>query len=204
MWHEGLTEKPIWYIKKNGDAYKIPKTGESKHQAEIIEDFIRYLLTKASDQFGIDVQKAVISIPDLASAPYRKMIEQAALKADLKKVTLLSETAAAAITYLSQEFANLNRPHNLFVAKVGTGSMGFTIFTHENSNNEKDFYELVNKSGKPDYGSENATIFLVKHFLEKINKEMGKNLEEDLPNLRRLWQSCEKAKCNLTYTKRTK
>jgi len=148
-------------------SYKIIKHNESSVRVEVddklysIEEISALVLSKirteASKVLGVDVTKAIITVPAYFNENQRKTTKDAGVIAGLDVINIINEPTAAALAYGFKE----NKNQHLLVYDLGGGTFDVTVLDIMDN-----IFEVIATVGDTFLGGEDFTNELVK-WIEK-------------------------------------
>ncbi|KAI3923153.1 hypothetical protein MKW92_050508 [Papaver armeniacum] len=139
------------------------------------------------------VSKAVVAVPVDFTDAQRRAVKDAALIAGLDVHRLISEPAAAALSY------GLNNKDGLIaVYRLGGGTFNVSILESFNG-----VLEVKATSGDVFFGGENFDEALLKYLVREFKKTDSIDLSKNALALRRLREAAEKAKIELSSASQT-
>ena len=160
--------------------------------------FLKYLRNEAIKAWG-RADKAVITVPNEFDPMKRKEIEEAGYKAGFSEIETNSEPLAAAVAYGMDK----EDEHNILVYDFGGGTFDIAII-RKNGNE----FKVLNTGGDSKLGGVDFTKALIDEYYEflidKYNLDMNGEDESELSheeyvdNEFKIWETCERMKCNLS------
>ncbi|GJQ47656.1 chaperone protein DnaK [Candidatus Kuenenia stuttgartiensis] len=183
-------ESTIFSIKrKMGEDVKV-RLGEKEFRPEEISSFILLTLKKHAEKYlGSEIKKAVITVPAYFDDRQRNATRDAGLLAGLDVVRIINEPTSAAIAYDAGHPEN----HKLLVYDLGGGTFDVSLVVVENG-----VVEVLASHGDTKLGGDDFDQLLFNHVLQVFKKEHGVDLNEDIRARRRLLNTLEKAKRELS------
>ncbi len=183
-------ESTVFSIKrKMGEDAKV-RLGEKEFRPEEISSFILLTLKKHAEKYlDNEIKKAVITVPAYFDDRQRNATRDAGLLAGLDVVRIINEPTAAAIAYDAGHPEN----HTLLVYDLGGGTFDVSLVVVENG-----VVEVLASHGDTKLGGDDFDQLLFNHVLQVFKKEHGIDLNEDIRARRRLLNTLEKAKRELS------
>ncbi|XP_018017811.1 heat shock 70 kDa protein II-like [Hyalella azteca] len=162
---------------------------------EISAMILQKMKTIAETYIGSPVKDAVVTVPAYFNDSQRQATMDAGKIAGLNIVSLLNEPTAAAIAYGFDQKKDLKQ--NILVFDLGGGTFDVAIL----SMTENDF-EVIATSGDTFLGGSDIDERLVEHFSKEIKKKQKMDIKDDSKALSKLRIACERAKRNLSSSKK--
>ena len=196
---EPITKKPQYVIEINGKEEKFFPEDVSSMILKYLKDFAEVY------EGGKPIKYAVITVPAHFNNRQRKATIEAAEKAELKIVKIINEPTAAAIAYIQQIGIN-EEPKRLLIFDIGGGTFDVSVLQIKNKE-----YSVLSSCGISHLGGEDFNKELQKYVIEEIKKIPefqgidfeDKTKEENLNALRKLRDTIEKVKIELSRLKET-
>ncbi|KAF7091672.1 hypothetical protein CFC21_094228 [Triticum aestivum] len=144
---------------------------------------------------GTTIENAVVTVPAYFNNSQRKATKDAATIAGLNVLRIINEPTAAAIAYsLDRKWGNAEESIVL-VYDLGGGTLDVSlVVVKKGQGSEKGMLEVKATAGDTHLGGEDFTNNMVDHFVKEFQKKKGKDISGDKKAVRRLKNSCEKAK----------
>uniref|UniRef100_A0A1A8H266 Heat shock 70 kDa protein 13 n=1 Tax=Nothobranchius korthausae TaxID=1143690 RepID=A0A1A8H266_9TELE len=181
---------PFKVINNNGSAEFVISTN---HTFTVSPEFIgsRLLLKMkkmAEQQLGVQIQKAVISVPAEFDERQRNYTVRAANLAGLEVLRVINEPTAAAMAYGLHKVDVFN----VLVVDLGGGTLDVSLL-----NKQGGMFLTRAMAGNNKLGGQDFSLRLLQYCMERVRQEFGvtPTLKEDIHRLR---QAVEAAKLNLT------
>jgi molecular chaperone DnaK len=176
------------------DAVRFEVRGKEIAPEEVSAQVLRKLATDASSYLGEKVKDAVITIPAYFNDAQRQATKAAGEIAGLKVLRIINEPTAAALAYGLEKGKN----ETVMVFDLGGGTFDVSILDVGDG-----VCEVKSTSGDTHLGGDDFDKRLVDWVADEFKKENGIDLRQDRQALQRLYEACEKAKCELSSTTQT-
>src|SRR6266851_2481060 len=165
-------ERTIKSIKrKMGQDVKVQLGDHEYRPQEISAMILRALRDRASAQLGVEVKKAVITVPAYFKDAQRQATKEAGELAGLEVVRILNEPTAASLTYDPNQ-RDLRR---MLVYDLGGGTFDVSIVQSQES-----VVEVLASHGDTQLGGDDFDDLLLNHVCEAFQKEHGIDLRQNL------------------------
>lgn len=184
-------ERTVKSIKrKMGENVKV-KLGDHEYTPQEISAMIlRSLKDRASRELGVEVKKAVITVPAFFNDSQRQATKEAGAIAGLEVVRILNEPTAASLCY-DPSHQELKR---VLVYDLGGGTFDVSIVQSQES-----VVEVLASHGDTHLGGDDFDDALLKFVADKFQQEHGIDLRENLVAKARLLRAVEEAKKQLSF-----
>lgn len=174
----------------------IAVNGEIYVPEDISGMLLKYCKEAAEAHAGVEITKAVITVPAYFDDAQRRATMKAARKAGLQLIKLLSEPVAAAISYNVRGITTSKK--YVLVFDIGGGT--FDLAAVEIKENTMDVIAL---GGDAYLGGADIDDLLVMHCIEKFCSDTGNRSDDVMKQItgERQWdllEACEKAKVKLS------
>ena len=182
-------------VNKNGKPYI--KIDNKEYSPEEISSFILAEMAKiASDYYGEDVKKVVITVPAWFNDVQRKATKLAGELAGLEVLRIINEPTAA---ILSSDIDTSKGDRIVMVADYGCGTLDFSICECSDG-----MIEVLASDGDVFLGGQNYDNKIVDWLAEEFMKDHPTiDLRKDPMAYARLVEAAEKAKCELSTSTQT-
>ena len=182
-------------VNKNGKPYI--KIDDKEYSPEEISSFILAEMAKiASDYYGEDVKKVVITVPAWFNDIQRKATKLAGELAGLEVLRIINEPTAA---ILSSDIDTSKGDRIVMVADYGCGTLDFSICECSDG-----MIEVLASDGDVFLGGQNYDNKIVDWLAEEFMKDHPSiDLRKDQMAYARLVEAAEKAKCELSTSGQT-
>lgn len=182
-------------VNKNGKPYI--KIDNKEYSPEEISSYILAEMAKiASDYYGEDVKKVVITVPAWFNDVQRKATKLAGELAGLEVLRIINEPTAA---ILSSDIDTSKGDRIVMVADYGCGTLDFSICECSDG-----MIEVLASDGDVFLGGQNYDNKIVDWLAEEFMKDHPTiDLRKDQMAYARLVEAAEKAKCELSTSTQT-
>ena len=182
-----------------GIAIKTPQNLLTPQQ--ILARVLTALKTTANTYFGQNVMcaKSVIAVPPCHNHLQRLATLEAAREAGLEVTGMISDSAAAALTYCNDKRI---RKGTIAVVDLGGGTCDVAIVEID-SKAGKQVLRVLAHTGDALLGGEDFDQLVVDYLADQFEDRYGIDLRDSSPALQRLKESSEKAKIDLSFKKST-
>ncbi|ACV49341.1 nucleotide exchange factor GrpE [Halomicrobium mukohataei] len=153
------------------------------------------LRSDAESAVGRPVEKAVVTVPAVASVRQRGRIDRAGEIAGLEIERTIGDAAAAVMGYAYGS----DGEQTVLVCDLGGGSLSVSLLDVEN-----DIYEIVANGGDDELGGNEWDAAIVDHLADQFEADHGIDLREDPQARRRLADAAAAAKIELASRERTR
>ncbi len=147
---------------------------------EVSAEILRALQQRASASLGVEVQKAVVTVPAYFDDAQRQATRDAGRLAGLDVVRIVNEPTAAALAYglgTSQE----SRTVAIYDLGGGTFDVSILRITPAEREGETSFFQVLATAGDTRLGGDDIDQQLVRVFLTEIRESLG--VAEDVTDL---------------------
>ncbi len=179
---------------KDGEGVEIKFDNKWKKVPEISAMVLQKLKKDAEEKIGEEIKEAIITVPAYFDDSQRKATKVAGEIAGFKVKRVINEPTAAALAY------GLNQKTDQKVLVYDFGGGTFDVSVLEVGD---DTIEVKASGGDSHLGGEDFDNEILKWMIEKFKNENGIDLAEDKLALQRLKEAAEKAKIELSTTKKT-
>ena len=161
---------------------------------EISAQVLRKLVDDASSYLGEKVKQAVITVPAYFNDAQRHATKDAGKIAGLEVLRVVNEPTAAALAYGMEKKKN----ETIMVFDLGGGTFDVSILEVGEG-----VCEVRSTSGDTHLGGDDFDKCVVDWLADEFKREQGIDLRNDRQALQRLYESAEKAKCELSSMAQT-
>ncbi len=189
-------EKIVPYTVVGGpeELVKVEAQGKEYTPPEISAMILQNLKDTAEAYLGEKVERAVITVPAYFNDSQRQATKDAGVIAGLKVERIVNEPTAAALAY------GLDKKKT---GKIGVFDLGGGTFDISILEVGEGVFEVLSTNGNTHLGGDDFDEVLVEHIADEFKKENGIDLRNDVMALQRLYEACEKAKCELSTAVQT-
>lgn len=184
-------KRPYEIVNQNGRA-AVKINGKVYSPEEVSATILQKLKKTAEDYLGEEVERVVISVPAHFNADERESTKVAGEIAGFKVERIISEPTAAVLNTSD----NINK-------KMVVYDFGGQTFDCSVVDVGDGVYEVISTNGDLDLGGSLIDEAFVNFIADEFNKEYSIDLRKDAMALSRLYESCEKAKIELSNSVET-
>jgi molecular chaperone DnaK len=179
---------------KDGEGVEIKFDEKWRKIPEISAMVLQKIKKDAEEKLGEEVKKAIITVPAYFNDSQRKATKVAGEIAGFEVERVINEPTAAALAY------GLNKKQDKKVLVYDFGGGTFDVSVLEVGD---DTIEVKASGGDSFLGGEDFDNEILNWLVEKFKNENGIDLSKDKLALQRLKEAAEKAKIELSSTKKT-
>ena len=184
-------ERTVKSIKRKMGQDVAVRLGDQEYRPQEISAMIlRALRDRACAQLGVQVNKAVITVPAYFNDAQRQATREAGELAGLEVVRILNEPTAASLTY-DPTHSELRR---ILVYDLGGGTFDVSIVQAQEG-----VIEVLASHGDTQLGGDDFDDLLFKHVASKFQTDHGIDLGTNLVARARLLRAVESAKRTLSF-----
>lgn len=184
-------ERTISSVKrKMGEAIQVKLADQEFSPQEISAIILRRLRQRAEAALGTEVTRAVITVPAFFDEHQRQATREAGTLAGLTVERIINEPTAASLVYHAGE---AGRRH-LIVYDLGGGTFDVSIVRVEEG-----VVEVLSSKGDTHLGGDDFDQLLTKHVADIFQNQHDYDLMSQSNTRWRLIQTCERAKCELSF-----
>lgn len=155
---------------------------------------LKKLKEAAELHYGKEINQAIITCPAYFDDAQRQATKEAGQIAGLNVIRLINEPTAAALAYGLGKGVT----ETVAVYDFGGGTLDITLLEIEEGT-----FEVLTSSGDTHLGGKDIDLLIVQLILKEIFDKHKIDLSNDFVVFRRLEESAEKAKCELSATTKT-
>ncbi|MGM0438852.1 MAG: molecular chaperone DnaK [Patescibacteria group bacterium] len=178
---------------KDGEGVEIKFNDEWKKVPEISAMVLQKLKKDAEEKLGEEVTEAIITVPAYFDDSQRKATKVAGEIAGFDVKRVINEPTAAALAY----GLNQKQDKNILVYDFGGGTFDVSVLEVGD-----DTIEVQASGGDSHLGGEDFDNAILNWMVKKFKNENGIDLSKDKLALQRLKEAAEKAKIELSSTKK--
>ncbi len=149
----------------------------------------------AEDYLGVEVEKAVITVPAYFNDNQRQATKDAGAIAGLDVIRIINEPTAASLAY------GFGKQFDRTVAVYDLGGGTFDISILEISSDG--VFKVISTAGDTFLGGEDFDMRVIDWLVDNFKRDHGIDLRQDRMALQRLKDASEKAKCELSSVPET-
>ncbi len=185
-------ENTIMHIKrKMGTKHRVTIKKKKYSPEEISAMILQKIKADSEDHLGVDINKAVITVPAYFNDNQRQATIDAGKIAGLEVERIINEPTAAALAYgLDKE-----GEYTAAVLDLGGGTFDVTIMEMDNG-----VFDVISTSGDNTLGGTDMDEAIIDYLADIFKEENGIDLRDDPAAKQRLRDAAEKAKIELSNT----
>ncbi len=185
---------PYKIVGNPDELVKVEARGKTFTPPEISAMVLQNLKKTAEDYLGMEVKKAVITVPAYFNDSQRQATKDAGTIAGLDVVRIINEPTAASLAY------GIDKKKNEKIAVFDLGGGTFDVSILEVG---EGVFEVLSTNGNTHLGGDDLDQVLLNYIADEFKKEQGIELRQDHMALQRLKEAAEKAKCELSTSTTT-
>ncbi len=178
---------------KDGEGIEIKFDDEWKKVPEISAMVLQKMKKDAEEKIGEEIKEAIITVPAYFDDSQRKATKVAGEVAGFEVKRVINEPTAAALAY----GLNRKQDQNVLVYDFGGGTFDVSVLEVGD-----DTIEVKASGGDSHLGGEDFDNAILDWLVEKFKNDNGIDLSKDKLALQRLKEASEKAKIELSSTKK--
>ncbi|KAI4982472.1 hypothetical protein ZWY2020_022964 [Hordeum vulgare] len=185
----GPSDRPMIVVQYMGE--------EKRFEAEEISAMVLGKMRDTAEAYlGMEVKKAVITVPVYFTDSQRQATIDAGTIAGLNVMRIINEPSAAALAYGLGKMSPSDDVKTVLVFDLGGGTLDVSIVKVDpGADIDMGVFEVMAAAGDTHLGGEDFNTLMVKHFVREFLKKYKKNdIRKNAKALRRLRTACEKAK----------
>ncbi|MFP3895368.1 MAG: molecular chaperone DnaK [Anaerolineales bacterium] len=184
---------PYEIVEKNGDAWVV-MNGEEYSPPEISAMILSKLKKDAESYLGEEVTQAVITVPAYFNDSQRQATKDAGRIAGLEVLRIINEPTASSLAY------GLDKKEDQKIAVYDLGGGTFDISILDIGDG---VFEVLSTNGDTFLGGDDFDQRVIDWIVKAFREDQGIDLNKDRMALQRLKEAAEKAKIELSTTRRT-
>ncbi|MEA2056822.1 MAG: molecular chaperone DnaK [Patescibacteria group bacterium] len=185
----------VYEIKEDKDGTAVVNVdGKTYTPQEISAKVLTKAKRDAESYLGVEVKRAVITVPAYFDDSQRQATKQAGEIAGLKVERIVNEPTAAALAY------GLDKKKNETIAVYDLGGGTFDISILEIGDG---VFEVKSTNGDTFLGGNDFDQLVMAWIIKEFKKEYGVDLSKDTQALQRIKDAAEKAKIELSSAQKT-
>ncbi|MCA9520229.1 MAG: Hsp70 family protein [Myxococcales bacterium] len=189
--HVALLRRTLGFALAEGPNHevRVKPRGHVRPVQQVAAIVLSYIRALAERHLGEEIRHAVLTVPLHATVNQRHAMKEAAQIAGFEEIRLLSEPAAAAIS-----FAQVHpEPARIAVVRVGAGGVDCALFYVE-----QELIQLLGQSGEGVFGGNNLIDRLVRHCLRNVSSLSGVDFSNSRSAYAKMRHQVERALMQLT------
>ena len=189
-------ENTVFAIKRKMGTDHKTKILDKEYTPQQLSAFILQKIRRDAESFlGVQVKKAVITVPAYFNDNQRQATKDAGEIAGLEVIRIINEPTAAALAY---GLDKSEKEQKIMVFDLGGGTLDVTVMDFGDG-----VFEVVSTNGDTQLGGTDMDNALVAHIGGEFKAEHGIDVSNDKMAVQRIREAAEKAKIELSSTMET-
>lgn len=166
---EGAGSLPYEVVEGEGHTARVRlPSGKVVSPQEVSAEILRHLKAVASEALGLEVRKAVVTVPAYFDDAQRQATRDAGRLAGLEVVRIVNEPTAAALAYGLGMGKRSARTVAVYDLGGGTFDISILRLTPAENEGETSFFQVLATAGDTHLGGDDVDLALVRLFLREI------------------------------------
>ncbi|WP_185869440.1 molecular chaperone DnaK [Blattabacterium cuenoti] len=192
---EELKHIPYKVIKGSNNTPRVDIEKRLYAPQEISAMILQKMKKTAEDYLGVEIKKAVITVPAYFNDAQRQATKEAGEIAGLKVERIINEPTAAALAY---GLDKNNQNKKIVVYDLGGGTFDVSILELGDG-----VFEVLSTNGDTHLGGDDFDQIIIDYLANEFKSKEGLDLRKDPMALQRLKEASEKAKIELSSSNQT-
>jgi len=157
---------------------RLPNRDEPVAPEQVSAEVLRALKDRASAELGVDIMRAVVTVPAYFDDAQRQATRTAGRLAGLEVVRIVNEPTAAALAYgfgLDRSAERNKADRTIAVYDLGGGTFDVSILrvTPAQEEGQTSFFEVISTAGDTRLGGDDADHLLISLFFDEMKEKLG-------------------------------
>ncbi|MEM9065431.1 MAG: Hsp70 family protein [Planctomycetota bacterium] len=157
---------------------RLPNRNQPIAPEQVSAEILKALKARASEELGVEVRRAVVTVPAYFDDAQRQATRTAGRLAGLEVVRIVNEPTAAALAYgfgLDRAATRNAGERTIAVYDLGGGTFDVSILriTPAKAESETAFYEVLSTAGDTRLGGDDADHLLIGLFFNEMRDRLG-------------------------------
>ena len=188
---ESEAKKMPYLVKKGKNGRVVIETNSREYTPQEISATVLQNLKKTAESYlGMEVKKAVITVPAYFNDAQRQATKEAGEIAGLEVLRIINEPTAAALSY---GLDKKNKDMKVAVYDLGGGTFDISILEIGNG-----VFEVLSTNGDTHLGGDNFDEKIIEWIINEFKSESGIDVSSDPVALQRIREAAEKVKVELS------
>ncbi len=192
---EERSQVPYTSIQGKDNTVNVQIRGKNYTPQEISAMILQKMKQDAEKYLGDSVTKAVITVPAYFTDAQRQATKDAGTIAGLEVLRIINEPTAASLSY---GIDKQHEDHTILVFDLGGGTFDVSILQLGDG-----IFEVKATSGNNHLGGDDFDNCIVRWLVDQFRDHEGTDLSPDKMAIQRVREAAEKAKIELSSTKKT-